>query len=85
MATAALPIPTVSPASPAPAPTPNFAAIKTKQQATWASGDFSRVASRIVYYAEQLAESANLQAGWRVLDVCAAPATARFSKPRWTW
>lgn len=47
----------------------DLAAIKRKQQATWASGDFSMVASRIHFAAEQLAESADLRPGWRVLDV----------------
>jgi hypothetical protein len=28
---------------------PDFAAVKTRQQSTWASGDFSVVASRIVF------------------------------------
>jgi ubiquinone/menaquinone biosynthesis C-methylase UbiE len=48
---------------------PDFVAIKKKQQSTWSSGDFAVVAGRIVYQAEQLAETADLQAGWRVLDV----------------
>src|SRR5262245_61452898 len=48
---------------------PDFAALKQRQQASWASGDFSVVAARIVYQAEQLCETADLQAGWRVLDV----------------
>ena len=46
---------------------PDFAAIKQRQQATWASGDFSVVAARIQYQAEQLCETVDLQAGWRVL------------------
>jgi len=49
---------------------PDFAAIKTRQRGTWASGNYAAVASRIVITAEQLCESANLQAGWKVLDVC---------------
>ena len=48
---------------------PDFEAIKARQQATWASGDFSVVASRIVYQAEHLCETADLQSGRRVLDV----------------
>ena len=80
MATATLPLPTPS-ITQAPA-TPNYAAVKVKQQATWASGDFSRVASRIVYYAEQLAESANLQAGWRVLDVATGSGNAAIAAAR---
>ena len=48
---------------------PDFAAIKQRQQATWASGDFSVVASRIVYQAEQLCETADLQAGGRLVGI----------------
>jgi SAM-dependent methyltransferase len=48
---------------------PDLAAVKSRQQGTWASGDFSVVASRIVFQAEHLCETADIQAGWRVLDV----------------
>jgi len=48
--------------------TPDLDAIKQRQQATWATGDFSVVAARIVLAAENLCEAADLQAGWRVLD-----------------
>ena len=44
---------------------PDLAAVKARQQQTWASGDFSVVATRILYQAEQLCETAELQAGWR--------------------
>ena len=59
---------------------PDFTAIKKKQQATWSSGDYSVVASRIVYQAEQLCETADLQAGWRVLDVATGSAGTRRSR-----
>lgn len=61
---------------------PNYAAIKQRQQATWASGDFSVVASRIVYQAEQLCETADLQAGWRVLDVATGSGNAALAAAR---
>jgi SAM-dependent methyltransferase len=61
---------------------PDFAAIKDRQQATWASGDFSVVASRIVYQAEQLCETADLQAGWRVLDVATGSGNAALAAAR---
>ncbi len=66
----------------APRPTPNFAAIKERQQATWASGDFAVVAARIVYQAEQLCETADLQAGWRVLDVATGSGNAALAAAR---
>src|SRR6478672_993887 len=61
---------------------PDFAAVKQRQQATWASGDFSVVAARIVYQAEQLCETADLQAGWRVLDVATGSGNAALAAAR---
>jgi SAM-dependent methyltransferase len=63
-------------------PTPDYAAIKGRQQATWASGDFSVVAARIQYQAEQLCETADLQAGWRVLDVATGSGNAALAAAR---
>lgn len=63
-------------------PSPDYTAIKQKQQTTWASGDFSVVASRIVYQAEQLCETADLQAGWRVLDVATGSGNAALAAAR---
>jgi ubiquinone/menaquinone biosynthesis C-methylase UbiE len=62
--------------------TPDFSAIKSKQQATWASGDFSRVAALIVYPAEQLLEAVNPQAGWRTLDVATGSGNAAIAAAR---
>src|SRR5580765_752253 len=61
---------------------PDFTAIKQRQQATWASGDFAVVAARIVYQAEQLCETADLQAGWRVLDVATGSGNAALAAAR---
>src|SRR6478752_6977146 len=61
---------------------PDFSVVKQRQQATWASGDFSVVASRIVYQAEQLCETADLQAGWRVLDVATGSGNAALAAAR---
>src|SRR5215475_15476278 len=63
-------------------PAPDLVAIKGRQQATWASGDFSVVASRIVYQAEQLCETADLQAGWRVLDIATGSGNAAIASAR---
>src|SRR4026209_1451155 len=60
----------------------DFATVKLRQQATWASGDFSVVAARIVYQAEQLCETADLQAGWRVLDVATGSGNAALAAAR---
>jgi ubiquinone/menaquinone biosynthesis C-methylase UbiE len=61
---------------------PDFTAVKTRQQSTWASGDFSVVASRIVFQAELLCETADIQAGWRVLDVATGSGNAAIAAAR---
>jgi len=61
---------------------PDFSAVKQRQQATWASGDFAVVAARIVYQAEQLCETADLQAGWHVLDVATGSGNAALAAAR---
>src|SRR6476620_3111354 len=65
-----------------PRQNPDFSAIKLRQQAIWASGDFSVVAARIVYQAEQLCETADLQAGWHVLDVATGSGNAALAAAR---
>lgn len=62
--------------------TVDFAAVKQRQQATWASGDFSVVGARIVFQAELLCETADLQAGWRVLDVATGSGNAALAAAR---
>src|SRR5438477_7908577 len=66
----------------APNLAPDFAAVKGRQQKTWASGDFSVVASRIVFQAEHLCETADIQAGWRVLDVATGSGNAAIAAAR---
>jgi ubiquinone/menaquinone biosynthesis C-methylase UbiE len=51
------------------APAVDYSTVKARQQKAWASGDYSVVASRIVLISETLADSADLRAGSRVLDV----------------
>ena len=63
-------------------PVPDYAAVKQRQQATWASGDFAVVAARIQYQAEQLCETADVQAGWRVLDVATGSGNAALAAAR---
>src|SRR3954470_3533782 len=64
------------------APNPDLAAIKRRQQIAWASGDFHVVAARIVLVAEQLCDSADLHAGWRVLDVATGSGNAAIAAAR---
>jgi SAM-dependent methyltransferase len=65
-----------------PCDVPDFAAVKSRQQNTWGSGDFSVVAARIVFQAEHLCETADLQAGWRVLDVATGSGNAALAAAR---
>src|SRR3954453_8727911 len=56
--------------------------VKSRQQQTWASGDYTVIASRIVLASELLAESADLHAGWRVLDVACGNGNATLAAAR---
>jgi SAM-dependent methyltransferase len=62
--------------------TPDFGAIKERQQQAWASGDFHAVAARIVLVAEHLCDTADLHAGWRVLDVATGSGNAAIAAAR---
>ena len=61
---------------------PDLSTIKARQQKTWASGDFAVVASRIVLVSELLADTADLHAGWRVLDVACGNGNATLAAAR---
>jgi SAM-dependent methyltransferase len=66
----------------APVTTPDFAAIKQRQQATWASGDYAVVGTTLQIIGEQLAEAADIRAGERVLDVAAGNGNATLAAAR---
>jgi SAM-dependent methyltransferase len=68
--------------SPTRSPELDLAAVKSRQQKTWASGDFAEIASRIHASAERLVESADLQADWRVLDVATGSGNAALAAAR---
>jgi ubiquinone/menaquinone biosynthesis C-methylase UbiE len=61
---------------------PDLAAVKQRQQQAWSSGDFAVVAGRIVIVAEQLVETADLHAGWHVLDVATGSGNAAIAAAR---
>jgi len=61
---------------------PDFVAIKAKQQATWASGDFAVIGSTLQIVGETLAEAADIRAGERVLDVAAGNGNATLAAAR---
>ncbi|GMV12373.1 MAG: class I SAM-dependent methyltransferase [Polyangiaceae bacterium] len=61
---------------------PDFAAIKQRQQATWASGDFAVIGTTLQIVGESLAEAADVRAGERVLDVAAGNGNATLAAAR---
>ena len=61
---------------------PDFASIKQKQQATWASGDFAVIGTTLQIVGESLAEAADVCAGDRVLDVAAGNGNATLAAAR---
>ncbi len=65
-----------------PASAPNFAAIKQRQQATWASGDFAVIGTTLQIVGESLAEAVDVRAGERVLDVAAGNGNATLAAAR---
>jgi SAM-dependent methyltransferase len=69
-------------ATAAPAVTPDFAAIKLRQQATWASGDYAVVGTSLQIVGETLAEAVDIRAGERVLDVAAGNGNASLAAAR---
>jgi ubiquinone/menaquinone biosynthesis C-methylase UbiE len=52
-------------------PAPDLAAVKTRQQAAWSSGDYAVVGTTLQIVGEELCEALDLRAGQRVLDVAA--------------
>lgn len=62
--------------------TPDLSAIKQRQQATWASGDFAVVGTTLQIVGEQLAEAADVCAGEQVLDVAAGNGNATLAAAR---
>lgn len=60
----------------------DFKAIKQRQQATWASGDFAIIGVTLQMVGESLAEAADVRAGERVLDVAAGNGNATLAAAR---
>jgi ubiquinone/menaquinone biosynthesis C-methylase UbiE len=63
-------------------PTVDLAAIKTRQQATWASGDYHMIGTQILIVAEQLIETLDLRSTERVLDVATGSGNAALAAAR---
>ena len=61
---------------------PDFAAIKQRQQATWASGDYAVIGTTLQIVGETLCEAADVQSGEDVLDVAAGNGNATLAAAR---
>jgi ubiquinone/menaquinone biosynthesis C-methylase UbiE len=61
---------------------PDFSAIKQKQQATWGSGDYSVVGTTLQIVGERLCEAIDVRSGERVLDVAAGNGNATLAAAR---
>lgn len=80
MSTPTQPAPASQPAPDTPAP--DLAAIKQRQQATWASGDFAIIGVTLQIVGETLAEAADIHSGERVIDVAAGNGNATLAAAR---
>ena len=60
----------------------DFAAVKQRQRAMWASGDFALIGTTLQWVGETLCEAADLQAGSRVLDVACGNGNAALAAAR---
>lgn len=61
---------------------PDYAAIKSRQQQTWASGDYQLIAALIVPISERLCDVVDLRAGERVLDVATGSGNTAIAAAR---
>jgi len=64
------------------APVIDLAAVKSKQQLAWSSGDYAVVGTTLQIVGESLCEALDLRAGERVLDVAAGNGNATLAAAR---
>jgi ubiquinone/menaquinone biosynthesis C-methylase UbiE len=69
---------TITPAAPAS----DLAAVKTKQQAAWSSGDYALIGATLQIVGESLCEALDLRAGQTVLDVAAGNGNVTLAAAR---
>jgi len=67
---------------PAMPPTIDFASVKARQQAAWASGDYAAVGTTLQIVGEELCEAVDLRSNQRVLDVAAGNGNATLAAAR---
>jgi len=63
-------------------PQPDLAAVKTRQQGAWSSGDYAIVGTTLQIVGESLCEALDLRAGSKVLDVAAGNGNATLAAAR---
>ncbi|MFC3123926.1 class I SAM-dependent methyltransferase [Pseudoroseomonas globiformis] len=61
---------------------PDLAALKTRQMAAWASGDYAVIGTTLQIVGESLCEALDLRSGERVLDVAAGNGNASLAAAR---
>jgi ubiquinone/menaquinone biosynthesis C-methylase UbiE len=61
---------------------PDYTAIKQRQQATWASGNYAIVGTTLQIVGERLCDAIDIRAGERVLDVAAGNGNATLAAAR---
>jgi SAM-dependent methyltransferase len=66
----------------APAPLPDLAAVKTRQQGAWSSGDYAVIGATLQIVGEDLCEVLDLRAGQKVLDVAAGNGNVTLAAAR---
>ena len=64
------------------APAADLKAVKARQQAAWASGDYAVIGTTLQIVGEQLAEACDLRWDERVLDVAAGNGNATLAAAR---
>jgi len=71
-----------TPTSIDPAITPDLAAIKSRQQATWSSGDYHMIGTQIQIVSELLIEALDVHSTERLLDVATGSGNAALAAAR---
>jgi len=64
------------------AQTPDLAAVKTRQQGAWSSGDYAIVGTTLQIVGEQLCEALDMRSGQKVLDVAAGNGNVSLAAAR---
>lgn len=65
-----------------PTPAADLAAVKSRQQAAWSTGDYAVVGTTLQIVGESLCEALDLRSGSRVLDVAAGNGNATLAAAR---